>query len=79
MVNFYYHLIRTALFHRSSMTASAKQEFAKAKEYGDRLKNIKDLVAPIPGKGKGDANASDGLDASQATDVFQYFQKKYDN
>jgi hypothetical protein len=79
MVNFYYHLIRIALFQRNGLTASAKQEFGKAKEYSERLKNITDLVGPIPGKGKGDANATDGLDATQAMDVFQYFQKKYDN
>ncbi len=79
MVGFYYHLIRTALFHRKGEVHLAKEEFKKVKDFGERLKNIKDMVAPIDGKGKGDANASDGFEATQATDVYQYFQKKYDN
>jgi len=79
MVSFYYHLIRTALFHRNALVSSAKEEFKKAKEMADKLHSITDVVAPLPGKGKGDANASDGLEASQALDVYEYFKKKYDN
>lgn len=79
MVGFYYHLIRTALFHRSALVSSAKEEFKKAKEFAGKLQSVTDVVAPIAGKGKGDANAADALDASQATDVFDYFKKKYDN
>lgn len=79
MVAFYYHLIRTALFHRKAEISSAKAEFKKVKEYAEKLKNTKDVVAPAPGKGRGDANASDGFEATQAADVYQYFLKKYDN
>jgi hypothetical protein len=79
MVGFYYHLIRTALFHRNALVSSAKEEFKKAKEFAEMLRNVKDVVAPLPGKGKGDANAADGFEASQAADVFDYFKKKYDN
>ena len=79
MVNFYYHLVRTALFHRNAQTASAKHEFSKAKIFADKLRNITDLVGPMPGKPKGDANASDGFEAAQVANEYEYFRKKYDN
>ena len=78
--NFYYHLVRTALFHRNAESASAKQEFGKAKMYADRLRNIKDMVAPLPNTGRGgDANAADGFEAAQVNAEYEYFRNKYDN
>jgi hypothetical protein len=80
MVNFYYHLIRTALFHRAAEVASAKQEFQKAKYLAEKLRNTTDVVAPLPGTGRGgDANAANGFEAAQVDNEYEYFRKKYDN
>ncbi len=77
MVYFYYHLVRTALFHRRSEVIMAKHEFQNVEKYAEILRNITDLVAPLPGAPMGDANAKDGLEASQAVDVYNYFKNKY--
>ena len=45
-INFYYYLVRTALLHRNAEEASAKQEFIKAKYLADKLRTMKDVVAP---------------------------------
>jgi hypothetical protein len=79
MIYFYYHLIRTALLHRNAEVASAKLEFAKVREYAEKLFNIKDMVAPLPNHSKGDANSPDGFEATQATREYDYFSKKYDD
>ena len=79
MIYFYNHLVRTALLHRSGNKPLAKQEFIRVDEFAEKLRNISDLVAPMPGHSGGDANASDGLDASQAVDVYEYFKKFYGN
>ena len=79
MVYFYYHLVRTALFHRSSNVIMAKHEFLNVEKYAEILRNITDLVAPIPSFSSGDANAKDGMEASQAENVYNYFKQKYGN
>jgi len=79
MVYFYYHLVRTALFHRNSDAVMAKHEFLNVEKYAEILRNIIDLVAPIPGFPGGDANAKDGMEASQAENVYNYFKEKYGN
>jgi hypothetical protein len=79
MVYFYYHLVRIALLHRRSEVNMAKHEFLDVEKYAEILRNITDLVAPIPGFSNGDANAKDGLEATQAVDVYEYFKQKYGN
>jgi hypothetical protein len=82
MVYFYYHLVRTAMFHRNSEIIMAKHEFMNVEKYAEMLRNVTDLVAPMPGfagGGDGSANAKDGLEATQAVDVYQYFKQKYGN
>ena len=79
MVYFYYHLVRTALFHRNSDAVMAKHEFLNVEKYAEILRNITDLVAPIPGFSGGDANAKDGMEASQTENVYNYFKQKYGN
>ena len=79
-IYFYYHLIRTALLHRNTEEASAKQEFTRVKEFADKLRNIKDMVAPLPNTGRGgDANAADGFEAAQVNAEYEYFRKMYEN
>jgi hypothetical protein len=78
-VYFYYHLVRTALLHRRSEVDLARHEFLEVERYAEILRNITDLVAPIPGFSGGDANAKDGLEATQAVDVYTYFKQKYGN
>jgi len=77
IVYFYYHLVRTALFHRKNETSLAKHEFINVERYASILRNITDLVAPLPGANSGDANAKNGMEASQAEDVYKYFKTKY--
>jgi hypothetical protein len=79
MVYFYYHLIRTALLHRRSEVDLARHEFQEVERYAEILRNITDLVAPKPGFSSGDANAKDGMEATQAVNVYNYFRQKYGN
>jgi hypothetical protein len=79
-IDFYYYLVRTALLHRNAEEASAKQEFMKAKYLAEKLRNMTDVVAPLPGTGRGgDANAANGFEAAQVDAEYEYFRKKYDN
>jgi hypothetical protein len=77
MVYFYYHLVRTALLHRRSEAEMARNEFAKVEKYAGMLRQVTDLVAPLPGFSNGDANSPDGLEASQALPAYNYFKKRY--
>lgn len=77
MVQFYYRLIRTALSHRHAETIMAKHEFRKVEKYAETLRHVTDLVAPLPGFASGDANSANGLEASQAVRVYNYFKERY--
>ncbi len=70
---FYYHLIRTAMFHRKGDGQQARREFAAAEDQAAVLRRIVDLVQVSSTH----ANAKDGLDASQATAAYEYFGKLY--
>lgn len=73
MFAFHYHLIRTALFHRARNEDSARREFADLDRAAEKLKNITDLVQVSSTH----ANAKDGLDATQAADVYEMFKGRY--
>ena len=77
MVCFYYHLVRTALLHRSHQAALARREFQRLEEYAGKLRAVTDLVAPLEGRASGDANAADGFEATQAENVYRFFQDNY--
>ena len=73
MVDFYYHLVRTALFHRRGDEALARYEFAYVERMADRLRQVKDLIQVASSH----ANAEDGLIASQAEKAYEFFKEKY--
>ena len=73
MFYFHYHLFRTAMFHREGKLQDARQEFASLDRYAEQLRGITDLVQVASSH----ANSKDGLDATQAVDVYTYFKEKY--
>jgi hypothetical protein len=73
MVLFYYHLVRTAIFHHRSYELMARHEFQYVEHFAKELKQIKDLVQVASSH----ANAQDGLDATQAVNVYEFFKEKY--
>jgi hypothetical protein len=77
MVFFYYHLVRTALFHRRHEAALARREFRRVEEYAGKLRGITDLVAPLENRSSGDANAKNGFEATQAENAYNFFKAKY--
>jgi hypothetical protein len=70
-VEFYYHLVRTALFHHKGDPEQARRELALADRQAAILRGIVDLVQ-VSGAG---ANGKNGLDASQAVPVYEYFRR----
>lgn len=72
-VAFYYHLVRTAMFHRKGDAEQARREFVLVEREAAILKGIVDLVQVS----SSDANAKDGLDATQALAAYERFRKLY--
>lgn len=76
MYKFLYHLTRTSiLFHKDS-DQLAKVEFEKVKIYADLLKQITDMANVTYNSGSQEEN---GFKASQAAEVYEFFEKKYSN
>ncbi len=73
MFLFYYHLVRLTMFHTRNDETSALREFQYVERFADQLRRITDLVQVASSH----ANAKDGLDATQATNVYDFFRKKY--
>ena len=73
MIFFYYHLVRTAIFHRHHNEILARNEFSSVERFAKRLEEITDLVQVS----SSDANAKDGLEATQAMDEYKFFKEKY--
>ena len=67
----YFHLIRTAMFHRQGQKADAARELAVVRELGAKLRTMVDVVQ-FAGL---HASATDGYEASQAEQYIEYFQK----
>jgi len=75
MMNFFYHLVRTAMFHNKENAVMAKLEFALVKKYAEQLKQVKDLIQVA----SEDANDENGYLATQMMDVYELYEKKYGN
>ena len=73
MIFFYYHLVRTAIFHRRNNEDLARHEFTSVERFASRLRGITELVQVSSTH----ANAKDGLEATQTVDVYEYFKEKY--
>ena len=77
MVYFYYHLVRTALLHRSNKKVMAAHEFLYVEKYAEKLRSITDLVSALPNRSSGDANAKNGFEATQAAKIYDFFKERY--
>jgi len=73
MMDFHYHLYRTALFHHAGNSESARRELRSLERSAERLRSIVDLVQVSSSH----ANAENGLEATQAVDVYEFFKKTY--
>ncbi|MCE5251347.1 DUF4838 domain-containing protein [bacterium] len=73
MFYFHYHLFRTALFNQRKDEPAARRECAELMRYAEQLRGMTDLVQVSSSH----ANAKDGLDATQAADVYEFFVEKY--
>ena len=70
---FYYHLVRTAIFHHRGDEVPARNEFGCVERYAERLRKVTDLVQVSSSH----ANARDGFEATQAVNEYEFFKKKY--
>ena len=73
MFKFYYHIIRTAMFHHRSDITMAKREFAILKKYAEQLKEVVDLIQ-VSSEDAGDEN---GFKATKLVEVYEEFEKMY--
>jgi len=73
MIRFYYHLVRTMIFHRRQDEAQARREFAAVRRQADALERIVDLVQVASSH----ANAKNGLDATNAMHIYNYLLPLY--
>lgn len=73
MVMFHYHLYRTAMFHHAGDKDAASRECLSLIRYAEILEPIRDLVQVSSSH----ANAEDGLQATQAVDLYNFFVKTY--
>ena len=70
MYRFYYHIIRTSLFHRKGNSVLAKNEFQRVQRYKEVLERITDV--PFSKSG---GVARNGYEATQCEKYFDYFYK----
>ncbi len=75
MFSFHYHLIRIAYYHHNHYEDRARREFIKLEQYALKLRKIKELTQVASSH----ANASDGLVATQAVDIYTFFKEQYGN
>ena len=73
MMEFHYHIIRTALFHQHHKTELARHEFQSVVSYADKLKGITDLIQ-VSSVGSAIKN---GYEATYLTMVYDYFYQIY--
>jgi hypothetical protein len=73
MVHFHYYLFRTAMFHHAGEAAMARRAFEALAQTAERLRSITDLVRVSSSH----ANAENGFQATQAVDLYQFFNHKY--
>ena len=73
MIYFHYHIIRTALFHHDNNIIMATKEYECLGKYAGILEEIVDMVQVSSSH----ANAQNGLDATQAVDLLDFFREKY--
>jgi len=75
VVECHYHLVRTAHFHADGNRIAAQREFEELHAVAVKLQGMVELVQVSATH----ANARDGLEATQAADVYAFFQREYGN
>jgi hypothetical protein len=75
MLNFFYRLVRTAMFHNRDNQVLAKHEFAMVKKHAEELKQVKDLIQVA----SEDSNDENGFTATQMVDVYELYDERYGN
>ncbi len=73
MILFYYHTIRTILFHQRGEAALARHEFRYLEPFARKLASITDLTNSAGEH----ANFKNGLVASQIENVYDFLKAKY--
>ncbi len=73
MINFFYHLVRTAMFHNEGNTMMARHEFVLVKKYAEELKQVKELIQVA----SEDSNDENGFIATQMVDVYELYENRY--
>ncbi len=74
MIDFFDHLVRTAMLDREGNEERAKKEFVGALAAAEKLEKITDLVQVSSSH----ANASNGLTATRVQRVFERYKKQYE-
>ncbi len=75
MMEFHYHIIRTALLHQQHKPEMARHEFQAVATYAEKLKGITDLIQ-VSSVGSAIKN---GYEATYLTMVYDYFNQIYGN
>lgn len=73
MIDFIYHMVRTAMFQRQNDPELARNEFALAERAAAILEKIVDLVQVASSH----ANARNGLEATTLEGVYRVFSQRY--
>lgn len=73
MVNFFYHMYRTAMFHKRNEEALARREFIYVEQMAQRLKTVTDFVHVA----SSDSSAKDGFEAVMVTKGYEFLKEKY--
>jgi hypothetical protein len=73
MYKFYYHLLRTTMFHRKGDKELARKEFIEVDRQADKLRDIIDLVNVTFRH----ASAKNGYEASYLQAAYELYKKKY--
>ena len=75
MIFFYYHLVRTAIFHRRQNETLARHEFISVERFAGRLEKITDLVQVS----FIELNPVNGFEATRAVKEYKFYKEMYGN
>ena len=73
MVNLFYHMYRTMMFHRRDEEALAKREFIYVEEMAERLRTVTDFVHVA----SCDSSAKDGFEATMVLKGYEFLKERY--
>jgi len=73
MLRFFYHMVRVTMFHNEGSEALARREFESVERFAEKLRSVKELCLVASSH----ANASDGLEASQIVQAYEFMREQY--